>query len=406
MIDSSGTSKVVKAHQDVFLAQKINFVVIFPLGKTIPGTVPPAVWKSGCYGLVANGNYIGVVTIPDLLKALANLQGQEHSCRGILIHHLYRGRIEWTQQLVNCIPEVPVIFYLHDYYSFCKNPKLMKNDQSFCNGNIAECATCIYGKYRQKHVTQVSQLLETCAERLTCVAPAVYTKNIWEKLFPDYAKKTIVIPHLMSSVGYQPENLILSPEQPLRIAYVGAQTNEKGWKSWEALVRSFTQSDYRFFYFGNGEKQLDAVTNVCVEVARQGKNAMVDALRKYQIHTVILGSVCPETYSYTMYESHAANCYILTPQASGNIAFTVQLERYGGTYLNTQDLIKMFEDSITLKKRVMDWQHDGHLTPQEYQDNDEIVSCFPDMTYGKVMKIRDSIALKSCAYLLGKIYKK
>ena len=256
LIDSSGTSKVVKAHQDVFLRQHINFIVLFPISKTIGEGKPPKVVITGCYGLVVNGYYLGAVTVAEAMAALGAHFQEKHGCAGILIHHLYRSRVKMIQELVDAIREVPVVFYLHDYYSYCTNPKLMKNDEVFCGGN-SSCFECIYGKGQAAHRNKVSELLASCAERLVCVAPSKHTQRIWSGLHEQYAGRVIVVPHLLpGGERYHPANYLQEAKEPVRIGFLGAQTNEKGWSAWKRIVSAARDKNYRFFYFGGSDGHI------------------------------------------------------------------------------------------------------------------------------------------------------
>ncbi len=74
IIDSSGTSKVVQAHQDIFNANGISFVAIFPISRSFG---EGANWKcrtTGCYGLVIDGQFVSVMTAIEVLNSLNNLK--------------------------------------------------------------------------------------------------------------------------------------------------------------------------------------------------------------------------------------------------------------------------------------------------------------------------------------------
>lgn len=405
--DSSGTSKVVKAHQDLFAMNKINFIAIFPICKTFLKRKPPLTIKSGCFGLILNGKYVGVTTIAQILKALVELQKSQHYCSGILLHSLHRSSIPLIHDLVDHIENVPVVFYIHDYYAYCTNPRLTKNNRSFCAGK-ENCSECYYGNQQKKHYPKIKKLLASCKDRLTCVAPAEYTKNIWLDLFPEYANKMIVIPHQMAKGEYEPTNLITDTDTKLRVGYVGAQKEEKGWKIWKHLISSRQSQNYEFYYFGNGKECIRNVTNVCVEVAKQGKNAMMEALREQGVHIAFLGSLCPETYSYTMYESHAGNCFIVTLKCSGNIAYTVKKDEYGVVCKDENELLELFSDAEKLKEQVSVWQR-KQIIPNEYTDNDAILSLFNVQIQGYVKATKSDpflnvlARLTDCAYRVARM---
>lgn len=108
-------------------------------------------------------------------------------------------------------------------------------------------------------------------------------------------------------------------DEPLRLGFVGAQKQIKGWVIFKNVVAAAKDAgcNYDFYYFGNGSEKVDGVTPVEVDIATQGKNAMINNLKEKRISAVFLVCVCGETYSYTTYESNAANCFIFAMQSGG-----------------------------------------------------------------------------------------
>ena len=58
--------------------------------------------------------------------------------------------------------------------------------------------------------------------------------------------------------------------------------------------------------------------HVPVEVLRDNRNAMVDALCRVAIDVVVNWTLCHETFSLTTTEALAAGCYVLLRRGSGN----------------------------------------------------------------------------------------
>ena len=91
IIDSSGTSKVVKAHEDIFKAHGIGYVVIFPISRSSGEGANWRVKTTGCYAFVIDGQFVSVMTALDVLNSLLQLQERGKSCIGVLIHHIIRN---------------------------------------------------------------------------------------------------------------------------------------------------------------------------------------------------------------------------------------------------------------------------------------------------------------------------
>jgi len=77
---------------------------------------------------------------------------------------------------------------------------------------------------------------------------------------------------------------------------------------------------------------------------------MIDALRKNEIDVAFLWSICPETFSFTLYEALASGCYIVTNSASGNIQDTIlRNPQWGKIYASEIELLEAFEEGSILQ---------------------------------------------------------
>lgn len=378
IVDSSGTSKVVKAQEEIFVRAGLGYVVIFPISRSGGEGVRWKVRTTGCYGFVVNGRFVGVMTSVEVLNTLVCLKERKKECIGILIHHVIRHDLEDLKRIVEKIRGVPVVFYLHDFYTCCVNPNMLKNDRQSCVGQKLSCADCVYAGKRERHLRRIRRFLAGVSERLTFVAPSVYMRDRWTRYYPEWAGRVVVLEH-QRGVGRYPGNRERIPEEePLRLAFTGAQKHIKGWDVFQRVVEAAGKAGchYRFYYFGTGSEQPEGVISIPVEIAVQGKDAMIRALRENRIAAVFLVSQWGETYSYTMYESHAANSYIVTTRQSGNIACVVSREQWGKVYPDAEELLREICDEKEFRRRINAWR--GHAAPgaMEYVDNDAVKSLF------------------------------
>ena len=175
-------------------------------------------------------------------------------------------------------------------------------------------------------------------------------------------------------------------EKPLRLGFVGAQKQIKGWDIFKKVVAAAEDAgcNYDFYYFGNGSEKVDGVTAVNVDIATQGKDAMIKNLKEKRISAVFLVCVWGETYSYTTYESHAANCYIFAMKSGGNIPYTVEKNHWGHVYSNEKELIEALLDEKALRKEINDWKEHAEPAPAQYVDNDEIVKLFARKNHANI----------------------
>ena len=98
---------------------------------------------------------------------------------------------------------------------------------------------------------------------------------------------------------------------------------------------------------------------VSVSVAKGNRQLMVETLRKHQIDVTLLWSLCPETFSFTLFESLAAGCYVLTYKDSGNIQAYLKRQSAQGLVLENESALFDLLASNDLISRVMEYQKDG-----------------------------------------------
>ena len=142
IIDSSGTSKVVKAHEDIFCANGIGYITIFPISRSRGEGANWHCTTTGCYGFTINGQFISVMTAKEVLNSISALDKAGKNCIGVLVHHIIRTDIAEVEWILEKIKDAPVVYYLHDFYTCCINPNLMKNDNQSCIDRDIPCEGC------------------------------------------------------------------------------------------------------------------------------------------------------------------------------------------------------------------------------------------------------------------------
>ena len=102
-------------------------------------------------------------------------------------------------------------------------------------------------------------------------------------------------------------------QEPLKVAFVGYPVLHKGWQTWLNLTNQFGKdSRYKFFLFSANRQPSYNFDNISVEVTRQNRSAMIDALRKNEIDVAFLWSICPEDLFFYTLRALAAGCFVIT----------------------------------------------------------------------------------------------
>jgi hypothetical protein len=206
------------------------------------------------------------------------------------------------------------------------------------------------------------------------IAPSQVAANIWQKAFPEHADEIRVVPHQISFDGQAPTQPISGKtfdDRP-RIAYLGYESMCKGLETWWELVSNKELTGhYDFFHLGAAGLKMPGVTYIPVSFLSDGPDAMIQALKKNRIDIAFLWSIWPETYSFTLFEAFAANCFVVTNEISGNIVAQVRATGRGAIYHDTSEVFEMLKDVESVKEVLRD--HAGRHSPLRLTLNSRLI---------------------------------
>lgn len=292
-----------------------------------------------------------------LILQLLNLS-QAANAVAIHIHHLMGLSILGVKCLINTIQAQKLRFFLHDYYTICPQFNLLKDDKVYCGGppvDSKDCRECKWGEKRSSHFSMVKTILNSV--KADFVIPSRIAATIWSRSFPEHVNNIQVVPHQISRKINKNRTICLkrlndSDYRP-KIAYVGYESVNKGCHTWWRVTSEMAvKGDYRFFHLGASSMSIPGVNNIPVSFLDEGADAMVKTLRKHQIDIAFLWSICPETYSFTLYEAFAAGCFVVTNSLSGNIAAQIKGSRRGIVFSDETEMFRFFSDAPRVKEAI------------------------------------------------------
>lgn len=382
LLRDGGVPKYIEEQQSALRLLDIGYIHIAPIRKISLSNEKYILHD--LYTVVINGNYQGIYTEKQLFNSLQTIQKEGKKLIGIFLHHCSKVNMDFLDFLLQWLAEIPVFFYIHDYYSVCPNFLMLKNDSVFCGkGKRSEekCHECSYYTSGMKQHNAVETFLNKYCNRIVPVSPSNITKEIWQNTFSQYKDKIKVVPHLIWKEQYK-ENMYFLTEK-IRIAYVGSALTHKGWDVWKNLYKTFdqNQNSYELYTFGQNTPRCANTTQVNVSITMEEKESMQAQLRKYNIDCVILWSNLPETYSYAYFESYAANTFILTFEDSGNIAYMVNKVGNGIVLKDEEQLQKLLMNPQELKFRINNYYHSTVYGPLRFEKNYEIENLLEKKTY-------------------------
>lgn len=331
-------------------------------------------YLSGFWGVLIDGELCGFYSCSGIPLMLSRLCDAGKRPLEVQIHHLLNFDLVQVRNLLAAVP-VGVRLFLHDKYTICPQYDLMRNHREFCGSappSEHKCADC--SSWTPSHLGRIRGVLAAVEERLAVVAPSHSAKAIWVRTYPDYASMVSVVPHLLKA-GTQ-KNTYMPKEKsvPVRLAYVGTPVRHKGWEVFTRLVQALSKLKCRmdFYHFGVPGQNVPGVRSVPVSFLQDGDSAMVEAIKAADIDVVLLWSLCPETFSYTLYESLLANTMILTNTDSGNIADTVEREDLGRVFSHETQLLEYLRDARHVRRDIDKYRGRSPRIPARLDANEQI----------------------------------
>ena len=374
-----GTEKVILTHKSMLASIQISHIHIFPLAIRLPFTNK---FFTKYWGITIDGCTLKqAYTHNEVIQILAQITMNKRKLKEIHVHHLLYVNIEQLEKILDVFV-VSIKFYLHDYYTICLQYNLIKDNGIYCGkGAISQkkCDGCKYYLKSREHYAKIKYIFNKYKYRMNFIAPSESVKEIWSSAYPQYKECTIVIYHQTLVERYYKNCDMILYEEPIKIAYVGGQFINKGWKQWENAIRKAYElgCNERYYHFGSTNDKIQYVKKIPVFFTDDNINAMVEALRTDNIDVVVLWSIWPETYSYTYYESTAANAFIITNKYSGNIAAMVG-ERNNGVVLDSEEeLIELICDEKRLRKLVNEFKCSKNYGPLNLIGNAQLLQLLP-----------------------------
>jgi hypothetical protein len=264
--------------------------------------------------LALNGQRAGVVRESDLLAVLQESGLSPH----FVIHHSRGFSAATILRLAEMCQGSRTAWWIHDLFSICANPFLLRNDNKYCaapNVDSSACTVCTYGDVRHDHLNSLRTVFAQLQPLV--LAPSAAALDFWRsKTDFDHSGAHIVPPANITFSG----SAVARTPGPLRIAHLGAPVPQKGWPVFASLVaRHRDDARYEFFMLGAFDSHVPGVRNVHVQVSPEDPDAMVRALETHDIDVTLVWPACQESFSFVVLESIAAGAFVIARREAGNV---------------------------------------------------------------------------------------
>lgn len=274
-------------------------------------------------GIRLGRDFLGYVEVNDLLQVLGRFASMGVRSK-VVIHHFMGHAPEHVLEIVRATKASQSIVWAHDFFSSCTNYTLLRNDVVFCNSPDLEapaCTICSYGSERVTHVQRIRNFFEAVTP--VVLSPSQDALGRWTAYNKLPYSEGSVVP--LGRLALAHSDLKWAPgkaDHPLRVAHIGGRSFHKGWPVFEALaLRLSGDPRYSFFQLGvpNGPSLPGCIEHVPVQVTRDNRTAMIEAIAEARIDVVINWPLWPETFSFVAHEALAGGGFVITHPAAGNV---------------------------------------------------------------------------------------
>ncbi len=227
--------------------------------------------------------------------------------------HLYGLPISFIEIAKDKGRRIAISF--HDFFYWCLNYNLInfgKNPVSFCDFNKhgEECYKCLrnlHYKVSADYPEDRRNYIENILARSDIfVAPSEFLRNAFLTFYPRIAlEKFTVIEHGTNKPILKPWKRKRINSDTLNIAFLGNFTIEKGKGHYLELINHFRNHEkVHFSIIGHLERHLDerGFQNLQI-LGGYNREKLPDILQREAIDIIILLSVWPETFSFTLSEA-------------------------------------------------------------------------------------------------------
>ena len=237
---------------------------------------------------------------------------------------------------------------MHDMYFACPSIFFRFNNKDYCGAaedtfSDALCQKCSFGSELETHRSYFSKLFQL-ADKI--IYPSNLIENVLNKYYAEDVTGNLLFKE-HQSFSQRNEIPVKTRQNKLNLAYLGYESPLKGWDVFKKLAnQQALQAQYNFYHLGGKEDaKNDAIKVRTYSFQQDGVHAATDCLLKNDIDLVVLWSLIPESYSYTLHEAYAAGIPVITHKNSGNIAYKIKQGDIYGLVLNSEDELLEFLSS-------------------------------------------------------------
>ncbi len=212
---------------------------------------------------------------------------------------------------VPAIKKTPLVCVIHDFFYICPTFHLVNNDGMYCQitcQNDNKCTALkdndyLYSQLSYDDIVTFRKKFKAIIDSVSSfVFPSVSAKDIFQRFYELEEKNCRVICH-GTSLTKADILISLCDDNFFRVGILGSMLKHKGKSTIQSIITSMENSPVKFYHFGDGDLYGKNLENF----GRYEQHNILGLLRDMKIDVMLLLPSWPETFSYTLSESIAAN---------------------------------------------------------------------------------------------------
>ena len=321
MIMHGGVSRYLLEYSRELMNNDISIVFIYPKTVKSPISQKTLVKKYGCK---VDERDLEISTDIESIIDIVKYNLKYKKLVDVHIHHFKDIEVIDIESFVELF-EVPIKFFVHDYYCVCENQLLLNDEKNFCQVKCEEKGGCKYCANRQEHFGKYKKFFCKFKNRITIIAPSECAKTVWELAFGKM-NRVMVLEHQIP-VTYEKKIKYKEYGEQIKVAYLGNSRFFKGYEYWTDAINK-NENNICFIEYSDATKPSGALQKKGY-FSKDNLMLMRDKMIEDKIDVVVLWSIWPETYSYTFFEALETGAVILTNDEAGNIPCMVDKYQCG-----------------------------------------------------------------------------
>jgi glycosyltransferase involved in cell wall biosynthesis len=235
----------------------------------------------------------------------------------IHLHHLPAfgpALVNWVEQ-VKANSALTVDFTAHDYSVFCPRTNCTDGSGAYCGEpDQVACQRCVNSNGTRFGVVDVAHWRTEYDRLLQMMRKVIVpSHDVLRRISQRFPKANLMVKPHPESLPTTPAKLPLpTADEPLRIAIIGDLGPHKGRDiviacAHDALSRRLPL-EFVIVGLSHDESGLANLPNVHI-IGPFVEDQVLELIAQHRCHASFFGSLCPETYSYTLSIAMAANLF-------------------------------------------------------------------------------------------------